>query len=291
MWLALLNVLAPVFITVGIGYLWVRMNLEIDPAFISRVVINVGSPALAFYGLTTMKVSGALFGTMAMVAGLTLAVMMAANYVLLRGLGKPMKDWLHPLTFPNWGNLGLPLCYFAYGDSGLTLAIAFYAVSSAIQLTVGVLMASGQMKPVLLMRMPMVYAIGLALAYLASGAVPPQWLLNTAHLISGLMMPMMLLALGASLATLKVTHFRETLGFVLWRYALGIGVVAAIGLACGLSGEALGVALIQGAMPIAVLNYLLAARFNNSPDRVASLVVLSTVLSLAIIPILLGLLL
>ncbi|MDA5192560.1 AEC family transporter [Govanella unica] len=291
MWQALLNVLVPVFITVGIGYLWVRMKLEIDPAFISRIVINVGSPALAFYGLTTMKVSGDLFARMSLVAGLTLVAMMAANWLMLRARGLSLRDWLHPLTFPNWGNLGLPLCYFAYGDTGLTLAIAFYAVSSASQLTIGVLMASGQMKPVLLMRMPMVYAIGLALMFLYAGVTPPTWMLNTADLISGLMMPMMLLALGASLASLKVTHFRETLSLVVYRYVLGIGAVYGIARLVGLEGEAMGVALIQGAMPIAVLNYLLAARFNNQPQRVASLVVLSTLLSLAIIPLLLGFLL
>lgn len=291
MWQALFNVLAPVFITVGIGFLWVRMKLEIDPAFISRVVINIGSPALAFYGLTTMKVSGELFGQMALVAGLTLIAMMILNWIMLKARGFSIKDWLHPLTFPNWGNLGLPLCYFAFGDTGLTLAIAFYAVSSATQLTIGMLMASGQMKPVLLMRMPMVYAMALALLFLYAGVAPPLWLLNTAHLISGLMMPMMLLALGASLATLKITHFRETLGFVVYRYLLGFAVVYGIARLMGLTGEAMGVALIQGAMPIAVLNYLLAARFNNQPERIASLVVLSTVLSLAIIPFVLWILL
>jgi predicted permease len=221
------------------------------------------------------------------VAGLTLLIMMILNWAMLRARGFSIKDWLHPLTFPNWGNLGLPLSYFAFGDTGLTLAIAFYAVSSATQLTIGMLMASGQMKPVLLMRMPIVYAIGLALLFLWAGVTPPVWLLNTADLVSGLMMPMMLLALGASLATLKVTHFRETLSFVLYRYILGIAVVYGLARLFGLSGEAMGVAIIQGVMPIAVLNYLLAARFNNQPDRVASLVVLSTVFSIAIIPLVL----
>lgn len=291
MWQALFDVLIPVFITVGIGFLWVRMKLEIDPAFISRVVINVGSPALTFYGLTTMKVSGALFGQMALIATLTLVVMALINWVFLKIRGASIRDWLHPLTFPNWGNLGLPLCYFAFGDEGLTLAIAFYAVSSATQLTIGVLMASGQMKPVLLMRMPMVYAIALALLYLWLDQPPPRWLLNTTDLISGLMMPMMLLALGASLATLKVTHFRETLGLVIYRYILGFGTVYGIATLFGVTGPALGVALIQGAMPIAVMNYLLAARYNNQPERIASLVVISTALSLMIIPFVLWVLL
>ncbi len=288
---ALFNILAPAFITVGLGFVWVRLKLDMDPGFISRLVINIGSPALAFHGLTTMTISSHLFATMALVAGLTLVVMLAINFVLLKLLKKPLQDWLHPLTFPNWGNLGLPLCLFAYGDEGLALAIAFYAVGSTVQLTIGVLMASGSMKPALLMRMPMVYAIGVALLFMLAEARPPQWLLNTTELVGGFMIPMMLLALGASLAQLKVTNLKQTFGFVIYRYLLGIGVVLGLGLALGLEGPALGVAVIQGAMPIAVLNYLLAARFGKNADTVASLVFLSTVLSMAVIPVVLAILL
>ena len=69
--------------------------------------------------------------------------------------------------------------------------------------------------------------------------------------------------------------------------ALGFGLAEAF----GLEGAAYGVVVIQGAMPIAVLNYLLAARFGRMPDFVASLVVLSTLLSFAAVPVVLALLL
>lgn len=289
--LELFNIVAPVFITVGIGFWWARAGFGIDPTFISRVVINVGSPALVFSGLTKMDVSGELFATLALIAGLTLVLLVAVNFLVLKGIGQSVERWLHPLTFPNWGNLGLPICLFAYGETGLTLAIAFYAVGSTVQLTIGVLMASGTWKPALLMRMPMVYAIIVAVAFLMTDVTPPQWLLNTSDLIGGLMIPMMLLALGASLAQLKVTKLGTAARYVLYRHAVGLAIGIGLAEAFGLKGAAYGVVVIQGAMPVAVLNYLLAARFGRMPDVVASLVVLSTLLSFLTVPIVLAVLL
>lgn len=284
MFSALFNVLAPVFITLGIGYAWARFKLEIDPTFISRIVINIGSPALVFHGLTTMDTGGDIFITLVIVAIAIIAVLLAVNAAVLKFLKKPLNGWLHPLTFPNWGNLGLPICMFAFGDEGLTLALAFYAVASVVQLTLGFLIAAGEWKPVLLMRMPMVYAIIAALSFMAADITPPIWLLNTAKLIGGLMIPMMLLALGASLAQLATGRRRETVGYVFYRFALGLGLALAAVWILDLEGAARGVVLIQGAMPIAVLNYLLAARFNRQPEFVASLVFLSTLLTLVTIP-------
>lgn len=287
MLIALFNVLAPVFITVGLGYAWAKFKLDIDPAFISRLVINIGSPALVFHGLTTMNASTRDFATLAVIAAGMLALFVAVNAVVLKSLGKPLQRWLHPLSFPNWGNLGLPICLFAYGDTGLTLALAFYAVGSVTQLTIGLIIASGEWRPALLMRMPMVYFIGAALLFLGAGTTPPVWLLNTTKLIGGMMIPLMLLSLGASLAQLHIGHVRESAGFVVYRFALGLGLAVGIAGLLELEGVARGVVIIQGAMPIAVLNYLLAARFNNMPSFVASLVLLSTLLTFVTIPLVL----
>lgn len=288
MWRELFDIVAPVFITVGIGFLWARMKLDFDATFVSRLVINVGSPALVFSGLTSMEAGGELFALLVFAAVATLLLLIAVNAVTLRFIGRPLGQWLQPLTFPNWGNLGLPICYFAYGDTGLALAIAFYAVSSTTQLTLGLLMASGSWRPMLLARMPVVYSVGFAMVFLFTDTTPPRWLSNTTELVGGFMIPMMLLALGASLANLRATRLGEAAPFVIYRHAIGIGIGVLLAELLGLSGAAYGVVVIQGAMPIAVMNYLLAARFNHMPDFVASLVFLSTILTFVTIPVVLA---
>jgi predicted permease len=48
------------------------------------------------------------------------------------------------------------------------------------------------------------------------------------------------------------------------------------------------VLIMQASNPVAVYNYLFAQRWNNEPEEVAGVVVLSTVISIATIPLLLG---
>ncbi len=45
--------------------------------------------------------------------------------------------------------------------------------------------------------------------------------------------------------------------------------------------------IIQCAMPVAVFNYLFAQRFNRAPEEVAGLVVLSTLITFAALPLVL----
>jgi predicted permease len=100
--------------------------------------------------------------------------------------------------------------------------------------------------------------------------------------------PLMLLMLGSSLNLLKVGAF--------WRAALvssiRLGCGAAIGIAVaalfGLSGRMKAVLILQCANLVAVYNYLFAQRWNNQPEEVAGVVVLSTLFSIVTIPLLLG---
>ena len=55
-----------------------------------------------------------------------------------------------------------------------------------------------------------------------------------------------------------------------------------------LDGTARAVLILQSAMPVAVFNYLFAARWNNQPDEVAGAVVASTLASIVTVPVLLG---
>jgi hypothetical protein len=61
----------------------------------------------------------------------------------------------------------------------------------------------------------------------------------------------------------------------------------AISLAFGLTGVERGVVLVQSAMPVAVFNYLLAARYDRHPEDIAGAIVISTLVAFAALPALL----
>jgi predicted permease len=183
--------------------------------------------------------------------------------------------------------MGLPLCLFAFGEPGLALAIVFFAVSSMLQFTVGVGIAAGSADPRRLLRLPLIYAVAAALAVMATGAPVPAWLANTAELIGGLTIPLMLFALGVSLARLQIGSLRRSLALSLVRILGGVALGFGIGWALGLSDAARGVLAIQSAMPVAVFNYLFAQLYRREPAEVAGMIVLSTLISFATLPALL----
>ena len=189
--------------------------------------------------------------------------------------------------FPNAGNMGLPLCLFAFGERGLALAIVFFTVGSTLQFTVGVGIAAGSADPRRLLRLPLIYAVIAALVVVATGLRVPDWIANTADLIGGLTIPLMLLALGVSLARLRIASLKRSLALSLVRLFGGFAIGYGIGWTLGLSDAARGVLAIQSAMPVAVFNYLFAQLYRREPAEVAGMIVISTIISFATLPALL----
>ena len=105
------------------------------------------------------------------------------------------------------------------------------------------------------------------------------------------MVPLMLLSLGHSLASLRVGSLGKAMVFSLARLVGGFAIGWIVASAMGLEGALRGVVVIQSAMPSAVFNYMFAERYNNRPAEVAGVVVVSTLLSVLLLPLFLATLL
>lgn len=283
----LFAIIAPLFVSAGIGFGWSRMGRHYDVDFITSLVFLLGTPSLVFATLLRLEVSVGALGEMALAAALALCAFALIGALALRAAGLPFHSFLPALTFPNAGNMGLPLSLFAFGDAGLALAIAYFAVTALVQFTLGIWIASGEMSPRRLVRTPILYALAAALAFMLTGTPPPLWLANTTELIAGMTIPLMLITLGVSLARLEVSSFRRSLSLALVRLAGGLAVGLALASLLDLDGIARGVFILQCAMPVAVFNYLFAQRFRRAPEEVASMVLLSSTISFATLPLLL----
>lgn len=280
----LLDVVGPVFLVALVGYVWARRGAPFDPGFVSLLVTSVGTPCLVVDSLSTSGLRAEALGAMALASVLCHGVSLAASFGLIRALGQPTAVYAPALTFPNTGNMGLPLALFAYGAPGLALAIGYYAVAALLQFTIGQSIAAGQTNPLALLRMPLIYAVAIGLAIAITGIQPPAMFMRALHIMGGLMVPLMLLSLGYSLARLRLASFRTGLIFSLARLFGGFAIGWAVSWALGLHGLERGVVVTQSSMPSAVYNYMFAERFNNRPEEVAGIVVISTLLSIALLP-------
>ena len=284
---AVLEIVVPVFVCSALGWGWVRSGRPYDRDLITSLIMNIGAPCLVFSGLVSLHVESELLLTMAVASLLAICSFTLLGIVALT-LGRlPLHTYLAPLMFGNTGNLGLPICLFAFGDTGLALAVAFFAVTAVSHYTVGILVWSGRFSVAEVVRMPLPWAALAAVVVLVTGAPLPEWLPRTTELLGGFTIPLMLITLGVSLGELRLSDLPRTVALSLLRLAIGVATGFALAQALGLEGAARGVVIIQCATPVAVFNYLFAERFDRSPESVASLVVFSNALAFAVIPLLL----
>ena len=290
MYFQIFTVLFPVILCAFLGALWARSGQRYDSDFVSRLVLNIGAPALILSTLSQVAIDPSLFADIAIACVLVSVIMAILGFVIPRLLGDDVRTYLPSFVFPNVGNMGLPVCMFAFGEQGLALALIFFMVLSVAHFPVGILMAGGREAGGLMgiIKMPILYAIALAVLLMMSGAVLPGFLNNAVSLIGAMTIPLMLITLGVSLYSLKVSGWGKALLYSLIRILGGLSAGLLVVWWLDIEGVARSVVLIQSSMPVAVFNYLFAVRFDRQPDAVAGLVVVSTLLSFVSLPILLS---
>lgn len=283
----LLNIIAPVVGTAGLGYFWARTGRVFHTETVTAIVTNIGAPMLIFSTLAGLEMALGSFLEFAFLAFLAAVLFGAVGLLVLWLCRLDIRDYLPGIMFPNVGNMGLPLCMFAFGEAGLALGIAFFTVFSTLQFTVGIWLSSGTTSLAQLLRTPLIYAVFIGLGVKALGISIPLSIMNTTSLIGSLTIPLMLFALGVSLAGLSLRHIPLATGLSLLRLMLGFAVGYALATLFALDGIARGVFILECCMPVAVFNYLFSLRYHRAHSHVAGMVLISTLLSFATLPVLL----
>ena len=184
--------------------------------------------------------------------------------------------------------MGLPVVLLAFGETGLALGMAYFFVNSISQYTLGLSVSAGRFDPAQLLRQPVIWAVLLVFAVLVWGVQMPRWFDATTTILGGLTIPAMLLMLGVSLSRLNISAVRETLTIALLRLGLGLGLAWLAIWVFDLQGMVAGVVLLQATMPAAVFNYIFAERFGREPDKVAAVILQSTLIAVVTLPLMVG---
>ena len=287
------GIISPILICAGAGLVWVRLEYEFPTEFVTRVIMYLGVPCMVLSSLTQMHADlNAVVLTMAM--GLVImSVVGLVGWAALRYCQMDVHSLLPSILFPNCGNMGLSLCLFAFGQEGLALGMGYFIAMLFFQFTLGNFIYShgrGSWGDRLgeLARQPMIYAMVLGLICMKNQWSLPLWAANTTQLMGDVTIPLMLLALGASLARLRVGAWRMSLAFALLRIFGGLAVAWGLCALLGIQGLTQRVILLQSAMPTAVFNYLLALHYRRNHEDVAGIVLVSTLVGFVFLPVLIG---
>ena len=287
LYLKIIDVIAPVFFVIGIGYYLGRKNPEINTDFITTFAGNVGTPAMIFYTITTTGVTLSVFIEYFIYALIIIGGFSITGIMFLLLLKKDFISELPPLILPNTGNMGIPICLFAYGTAGLGVASAIASVIILLHFTVGVLLAKKSFSFEILIKNMPIYAIIVSVIFLYFEWDVPGYLENTTFLLTYATIFLVLMSLGIALSRLKVVSW--THASILGAVRVIIGPLIGFGLIkfLNLNGFAAGVLLIQSCMPSAVLTYLVGSMYSERKvvDSVASVIVTSTVMSFITIPV------
>lgn len=289
--LTVLEITAPVFLLGAAGFAWVKAGHPYPTEFVTRLAMTWAVPCLIFATLARVQIEPAALAQLSLAAALSYGVVIAITYLLLRAAGASRGTYLAPLSFGNTGNIGLPLALFAFGETGLGLAIVVFAVMAMVMFTAGLWMVAGFANPARVLREPILWASLAGVVFLARGWSVPAVALNAISLMGQLAIPLMLLTLGAAVARLRPARIGPALALALAKLAAGLAVAVGVGLLLGLTGLPLAVLILQLATPVGVTSYLLAERYDTDPEAVAGLVVVSTLLAIAALPITLSFLL
>tara|TARA_Y100001949_G_scaffold78713_1_gene66603 strand:+ start:168 stop:1070 length:903 start_codon:yes stop_codon:yes gene_type:complete len=287
-YIKLFEVVFPVFFVVGIGYYLGKKNPKIDTKFITNFAANIGTPAMVIYAVTSTGINFEIFRDYFwyyLLAIICFSIVGIINLFLINT--KDIIRELPPLIFPNTGNMGLPICLFAYGSQGLGVSASITSLIILMHFTVGVFLADRKFNLDVIIKNPPFYAIIFSAIVLFYEIDMPVFVINTTEWLMYVTIFLILMSLGIALTRLKVFSLNKAVISSITR--MFIGPLIGIGLIWffDLEGFAAGVLLIQCSMPSAVLNYLVGSIYSPKKvvDSVASTIVVSTLMSFITIPI------
>lgn len=284
----ILSTMLPVFLIAGCGALYGRYRTP-DIQGLNKLNMELFVPLLVFSVLADQQAPLQDYASLALAATVVVLGSGLLLYPVARLLKLNLKTFLPPMMFNNSGNMGIPILVLAFGEAALPAAIVLFIVEMLLHFSVGLYMLDPHSSIIQRLRLPIVFASMAGLTVNLVGVPIPGWLLESMDMLGSICIPLMLFALGVRMLDVD---FRD------WK----LGMLGAI--ACPASGLILAwpmIALLElpglqiaslwvfAALPPAVLNYMVAEQYRQEPHKVASLVLISNLGSLVVMPVVLGL--
>lgn len=280
-----LSAVIPVFVVAGAGYV-IRRHAELDVRTLATLNIYLFIPALIFANLSRSAIEWRVFGQCALGVLITTLLTWAllATVGRFRCLDSESHAALLMTMFPNFGNFGLPIVTFAFGEEWLALALVVLVCGSFAQNSLGVYFAQRSRHGafsafVRVLQFPMIYAFFLALLFNRMQWNVPEAVFRAVSITASAAIPVQLVILGAKLAETRLENTVDVFLAAGIRLLVGplIAVVAVLLTHAG--GTAGKVFIVMMSGPTAVAMSVYGVQFGIKPRYLASAVSWSFLLS------------
>lgn len=283
MFFKILSITLPIFILALVGFVYSR-RYKPDLAGANKLVVDLALPALIFVSLSAKSFDpvAALSFTGASLALILLSGVLA--WPAARWSGTSARAFLPCAMFTNVGPVGIPLIVLAYGQPGMAPAVVLLVISNVLHFTLGAGVMSGRVDWRMVYANPLVWATVLGVACSNGQWTLPDWLHTSLSMIGSVLVPMMLMSLGALLAGSQIADAKAGVQSSLLIPLLRLLAVFAVLKFIPLQGVERGALILFACLPPAVFNFMLADKFGVQPNKVASVVILGHVFSLILLP-------
>ena len=291
---ALLEVVLPVFIVAGAGFVYAG-HKDLPIAGMTDLILHLTGACLVFDALSTAEPFGLDAARVPASAALVIlggALLAALARRLVPGLSAMSAGAVVlPVAFMNAGNLGLPLVTLAFGQEGLQLGMLYFVTSAFLMYSVGIGVVAGPGGAWAGLKLPLVHGAALGLAVNQLELTVPETIARPIHLLGLTVVPLMLLSLGGRLRTL-ITDRRglplaAIAGLVLLRMGGGFLLALAANAVLGNRGMPARVVALVGMLPPAVMNFMLVEKFGGrerDSAAVSGAIAVGTALALVVLP-------
>jgi malate permease and related proteins len=279
----IVSITLPIFTLVLVGFLYGR-RVKPDLGGANKLIVDIALPVLIFISLSSKLFDplAALLFTAASIALIVLSGLIA--WPLAKFSGATVQAFLPCAMFTNVGPIGIPLIALAYGPEGMATAVVLLVISNVLHFTLGAGVMSGKVDWRMVYANPLVWATVLGVASSQFQLTLPQWVETSCTMIGSVLVPTMLISLGVRLASSQVADAwvgaRSGVLILIIRIAAALLAIWLI----PLQGLERGALILFACLPPAVFNYMLADKFQVEPNKVASIVIVGHLMSLAFLP-------
>ena len=290
MLLRILAILFPIFAIVLAGLIYGRLRKP-DMGFANQLNMEVFVPALVFATLAgksfeVVRYAGLAVGALAVVMGSGLIA-----WPIAKLMKEAPKTFVPPMMFNNSGNIGLPLALLAFGPQAMPAAVMMFLVENLLHFSFGAWLLDHHARLRNMWRVPVVMAMVAGLVVSLTGITVWPPVLKGLSMLGEISIPLLLFSLGARLNSTPLGAWRAAVIGAVVCPVSGMLVAWPVARLLALSADQAGMLLVFGALPPAVLNYVFAERYQQEPDRVASIALIGNVASLGFLPLALGIVL
>lgn len=285
---SLLILLPLIFLSLG-GYILSTIYSLSEDTLI-RIVTDFFMPVLIFYSLYTSDINFTktikIFGVVSFV----LLFLFVVSFLYCRLFKLDFKAFAPPILFMNSGFLGIPLMKLWGGFAAMNYIVIFDQIQTFYIFTLGIIIVTGGFTLSGLREMiksPLLWAILAGFLFKHLSVPMPEDLIQAFGYCGAGAPALAIFALGCSLGKRRVVADIHMFSGLIFRFAFGFiaGWIATAFF--NITGMERTVILVASSLPSAVFSVILPLRYGINARFAGSLILISSIMSIFIIPLVL----